>query len=71
MLGRSLTREKIYPVIRGTKLICLRHLVKSDPPTFKFCVECACKPDKMYDTEEKAIQAFNEANAPEKKKAYR
>jgi hypothetical protein len=43
-------------------------MVKSNPPTFKFCVECACKPDKMYDTEEKAIQAFNKANAPAKKK---
>ena len=52
-------------------LLTFRHLVKSNPPRFKFCVECACKPDKMYDTEEKAVKAFNEANAPEKKKTYR
>ena len=49
-------------------LITASHLVKSNPPTFKFYVECACKQDKMYDTEEEAIQAFNNANAPAKKK---
>jgi hypothetical protein len=49
-------------------LIAFRRLVKTNPPTFKFYVECACKPDKMYDTEEEAIQAFNKANAPAKKK---
>ena len=49
-------------------LLTVRHLVKSNPPTFKFYVECACKRDKMYDTEEEAIQAFNTTNAPEKKR---
>jgi hypothetical protein len=52
-------------------LITFKHLVKSHPPTYKFSVECACKPGKAYDTEEEAIQAFNKANAPAKKKTYR
>jgi hypothetical protein len=48
-------------------LLTVSHLVNTNPSTYKFHVECGCKPDKMYDTEEEAIQAFNKANAPAKK----
>jgi hypothetical protein len=51
-------------------LLTVRHLVKSNPPTFKFYVECACKPDKMFNTVERAITEFNKANAPAKKTEF-
>ena len=49
-------------------LTVAKHFFKISPLKFKFYVLCACKQDKMYDTEEEAIKAFNKANAPAKKK---
>ena len=61
----------IYPCgkchLPPSYLRAVSHLVESNPSTYKFYVECGCKP-KMYDTEEEAIQAFNKANAPAKRK---
>jgi len=45
----------------------VRHFAFS-PPEIKFYVLCSCKQDKMYDTAEQAVKAFNKANAPAKKK---
>ena len=73
LFGSQLMKEiLIYPCgkchLPPPYLITASHLVKTNPSTYKFYVECACKTDKMYDTEEEAIQAFNKANAPAKKK---